>query len=566
MSSAASTTTFCLAASLMLACSGGDSEREGPDAGGIGPDASDIDAGPSYSDGDWLFEDERILRVEIEVPPAAWDTLRFQTRNVLEILGETCGQEPAPPAFTYVKAKVTIEGETFEEVGIRKKGFLGSLNSDKPSLKVKLQEYLPDQTLSGVKRFTLNNTIQDPSYVNQCLGYKLFRDAGIPAPRCNFATVSVNGVEMGVYTHVESVKKPFLRMHFGNDTGNLYEATLSDFRDGWTGTFDKKTNEADLGRSDISEMVAALTLDGDAMRSALEPLVNLEAYMKFWAVETLVAHWDGYAGNSNNYFIYDDAATDQFNFMPWGADQLFSDTPDSIVASRSRSVLPRKLLQHDPSRAEYIAAMSSILDTVWDDDEVLAEITRMESLIRAHVLSAELGEFDADLALLRTTVTGREAKIRSELAQLTTNSAEALMEPLCFANVGTVTGDFSTTWEAPGTAALTVIDDGTTLVYTQESSVAIPDEENPGQAVVAVFGDFADGSRTLLYIPLGLDELAPATIVIDDAAMLFYPPNSDEANRFALLSGNLTFSEASGVTGEPIVGSVDLTVWDSPFF
>lgn len=549
----------------MLACSGGDSDGVGPDAG-IGPDGGAIDAGLSYSDGDWLFEDDRLLRVEIEVAPADWDTLRFQTRNVLAILGETCGEEPAPKVFTYVKAKVTIEGEVFEEVGIRKKGFLGSLSSDKPSLKVKLQEYVPDQTLSGVKRFTLNNAIQDPSYVNQCLGYKLFRDAGIPAPRCNFATVSVNGQEMGVYVHVEAVKKPFLRLHFGNDTGNLYEGTLSDFRDGWTGTFDKKTNEAVLGQSDISEVTAALALDGDAMRAALEPLVNLEDYMTFWALETLVAHWDGYAGNNNNYFIYDDPTSDKFNFMPWGADQLFTDSPDSIVASRSRSILPRKLLQHDASRAEYVAAMTAVLDTVWDDDEALAEITRMESLIRSHILSAELPEFDADLALLRTTVTGREAKVRSELAMLTAGSAEALMEPLCFADVGSVAGTFSTTWQAPGAADLTVIDAGNTLVYTTQSSVAIPDDENPGQAVVAVFGDFADGSRTLLYIPLGIDELAPATIVVDDAAMLFYPPDSDEANRFSLLGGTITFTEASTVAGQPVVGSVDLTLWDSPFF
>ncbi len=563
MSHTASRLALPLALLLAAACTGGDSADA--DAG-VGPDAGGFaDAGPSYSDGDWLFEPDRLLRVEIEIPQADWDELRFQTRNILAILGETCGQEPAPPAFTYFKAKVTIEGEVFEEVGLRKKGFLGSLNDTKPSLKVKLQEYVPGQTLSGLKRFTLNNTIQDPSYMNQCLGYQVFRAAGIPAPRCNFATVSVNGTEMGVYTHIEAVKKPFLRLHFGNDTGNLYEGTLSDFREGWTGTFDKKTNELMLGQSDISEVSAALALDGDAMRAALEPLVDMDLYMKFWALEILTAHWDGYSGNSNNFYIYDNPDTDKFVFMPWGADQLFGDTPASITASRSRSLLPNKLLLHDASRADYVAAMTEVLDTAWDDDEALAEITRMETLISPYILADEQTAFQDDLALLRTTVTGREAAIRSELAQLTAGNAESLMEPLCFTEKGTVVGDFSTTWEGLGTTLFTVIEDGTTLVYTQQSSIAGPADDNPGEGIIAMLGDFADGSRTLLFIPIAEDEVAPSTLIIDDAFLIFYPPNSDVADRFELLGGTLTLTEGSITVGQPVVGSVDFKLWDSPF-
>lgn len=563
MSHRASSILFALLASLALACSGGDTE--GADAG-AGVDAGPLpDAGPTYADGDWLFEPDRLLRVEIELPTADWDELRFQTRSILAILGETCGDEPAPKVFTYFKAKVTIEGEVFEEVGIRKKGFLGSLNDTKPSLKVKLQEYVPDQTLSGVKRFTLNNTVQDPSYVNQCLGYQLFNAAGIPAPRCNFAKVSVNGEEMGVFVHVEAVKKPFLRMHYGNDTGNLYEGTLSDFREGWTGTFEKKTNELVAGQSDISEISAALALDGDAMRAALEPLIDMPQYMKFWALETLVAHWDGYAGNSNNFYLYDDPTTDKMNFMPWGADQLFGDAPASITASRSRSLLPNKLLQHDASRAEYAAAMTDILDTVWDDDEALAEIARMETLISPHLLAEEETAFQDDLALLRATITGREANVRSDLADLSAGDAEGLMEPLCFSMAGTVTGSFASPWTGAGTASLNVTDNGSPLVYTAQSSFAGPSNENPGEAVIAMFGDFADGSRTLLYIPMAMEDVGPGSYIIDDAFLIFYPPGSDEAERFELLGGTLTLTEASTTAAEPVVGSVDFTIWESPF-
>ena len=56
---------------------------------------------------------------------------------------------------------------------------MGSLSDTKPSLKIKMDAYVADQTMSGLSRFTLNNSVQDASYVNQCLGYRLFRKAGV---------------------------------------------------------------------------------------------------------------------------------------------------------------------------------------------------------------------------------------------------------------------------------------------------------------------------------------------------------------------------------------------------
>ena len=73
---------------------------------------------------------------------------------------------------------------------------------------------------------------------------QIFADAGLPVPRCNFATVAVNGEDLGLYVHIESVKDAFVERNFSDASGNLYEGTLSDFRPGWRGTYAKKTNEA----------------------------------------------------------------------------------------------------------------------------------------------------------------------------------------------------------------------------------------------------------------------------------------------------------------------------------
>ena len=70
--------------------------------------------------------------------------------------------------------RAPLDGEIVEEVGVRKKGFLGSMDTERPSLKIKFGEYVEGQELQGLKRMTLNNSRQDPSLLRQCLAYGLF--------------------------------------------------------------------------------------------------------------------------------------------------------------------------------------------------------------------------------------------------------------------------------------------------------------------------------------------------------------------------------------------------------
>ena len=149
-----------------------------------------------------------------------------------------------PDIYDWFPATVTIDGERHTEIGVRKKGFIGSQSDTKPSLKLRYDKYVEGQSLGGVmQRMTLNNSIQDPSMINTCLSYQVFAAAGLPAPRCNFAAVTVNGRDLGLYVHVEELKKPFLARHFDSADGNLYEGTISDFTPTHRGTMEKKTNE-----------------------------------------------------------------------------------------------------------------------------------------------------------------------------------------------------------------------------------------------------------------------------------------------------------------------------------
>ena len=227
--------------------------------------------------------------------------------------------------------------------------------------------------------------------------------------------------------------------------------------------------------------------------------------------------------------------------------------------------MPRKLFLHAPSRDAYVATMGEILDETWDDGQVLSEIARMETLIRPYVLSAEETAFADGLSKIRANVTGREAAFRSGLSKLAPTAPDALMEPLCFEKVGTIEASFDTTWTGSGTATLEVSIDGGPLSFVQLSSVAVPKEDDPSGAFIAIFADFADGGRALLLLPVALVDLAPGTLEIPDGIVLFYPPGSDEFNRAEFVTGTVTLEQASEVAGQPVVGSASLDIWNTPF-
>ena len=76
---------------------------------------------------------------------------------------------------------------------MRKKGYIGSNDTKRPALKLRILWTKKAKTNLPWSEMTLNNNNQDPALVRQSLAYEVFRRAGVPAPRCSFARVTVNG-------------------------------------------------------------------------------------------------------------------------------------------------------------------------------------------------------------------------------------------------------------------------------------------------------------------------------------------------------------------------------------
>lgn len=263
---------------------------------------------------DTLFPTNRLIEVEVIMNRGDWDRMRREHHDLFTGTAPESGSRPSP--YNYYKGTVIIEGERIENVGIRKKGFLGSASAHRPSLKFNFGTFTQGREFRDLELMTLNNNDQDASQLKQYLAYQLFNEAGVESPRCSLAKVTVNGNDVGVYSHVESVNKQFVKRRFASGKGNLYEGQIADFREGFSDKFEKKTHKKKADFSDIEAVTTALQSDDENLLAALEKVVNVDQYIRYWAMESLVGHRDSYSGNLNNFLVYHEPVSGQFNFIP----------------------------------------------------------------------------------------------------------------------------------------------------------------------------------------------------------------------------------------------------------
>ena len=347
-----------------------------------------------------IFPSDRVLDIRIVIDQDDWDTIRYQARDAQTVLSEQRKYSPTDRPYTYTEASVSIDGVVFPQVGIRKKGFLGSSrNSDRPSLKIKLNHIDKTGQIDGVTNLTFNNNQQDVSLISQVMSYKLFNASGSPAPLCAYAKLSVNGQNLGIYTHVERVHRPFLERAFGNQAGVLYEGTLVDFLPDWSGSFEHKLGSDEMGRKKIQQLIDMLHNPTKNIEAAIGKLVDLDSFYTFWAMEGLLGFWDGYSGNRNNFFIYLNPETDKFHFIPWGADNLFEkysrikDGNNDPISVKKQGIITHQLYQLESGRKGYEQALREILEKYWDEKYLLKETERIETLIKLYLAQETADEF-----------------------------------------------------------------------------------------------------------------------------------------------------------------------------
>ena len=164
----------------------------------------------------------------------------------------------------YRACAVIIDGEAQGTVGIRAKGntslsSMAQYDNDRYSFKIEFDHYQKKKTYRGLDKLSLNNIIQDATYMKDYWSYTFMNQMGLASPLCSYTEIYVNGEYWGLYLAVEGVEEAFLERNYGEDYGELYKPDSLSFGGGRGNgqAFDMQDFEKKLQGDDTEEQAAA---------------------------------------------------------------------------------------------------------------------------------------------------------------------------------------------------------------------------------------------------------------------------------------------------------------------
>ena len=241
---------------------------------------------------------------------------------------------------TYELARVIFNGDTLDSVGVRYKGNstyyeTNQVGSIKYPLNIDFDLIHEDQDLLGYNKLKLSNSIFDPTFVKETLGY-ITQGYYLPTPQVGYSTVKINDEYLGLYILVESVNKPYLNKHFGNNEGSFFKCEpqfqVGEWYDAWPNlvwygndslAYDYQMGyelKSENGWEDLLNLIETLNFDTENV----EEVLNVDRALWFFASSIVMPDLDTYNGVFvHNYYLYKNTETGKFEIIPWDKDNTF---------------------------------------------------------------------------------------------------------------------------------------------------------------------------------------------------------------------------------------------------
>jgi len=394
----------------------------------------------AFAAGENIFGTPQVHTVNIEFSqPAWWDSLVYYYNEGLEHM---------------MPATVTVDGVVMDSVGVRLKGNASFMHpNDKKPFRIKFDEFLDDQRWDGLKSVHLNNCWEDPTFLREKLHLDYLYDADIPAPRGNFAELSLNGELWGFYSLVEHVDKTFLAGHYPDNDGNLYKAVdgflypyYSDFK--WYGPdpasyynrYELKTDEPIDPWVDLIAVIDSLNNTPD-IATSLPPVVNLRSIYRAIGSDLMFANLDSYSGSCRNFYAYFEPTGGKMEWAIWDVGMSFGSYWNlaqnyetlslTYASSETNRPLTAKIFA-DPTLLEaYLHEVCLLNRDYFTTERFFPKIEALAALVRPYVYADPRKmytneQFETNLYTDITVGGHRKPGLESFLTQRTVNVQEQL--------------------------------------------------------------------------------------------------------------------------------------------
>jgi PKD repeat protein len=349
-----------------------------------------------------VFDDSRLRRIDIRLTQSDWDQMWVD-----------------PESKHQVHADAVIFGEPLDEVGFRMRGQFSLRESGaKKPWKIDTDATIEGQEFYNLRQLMLLNNIGDPSMLKEKLAYEMMAFAGLPASHVAYVELWIDITDdnqppmyWGVYTLVERVDNKYLCNRFGPESkgGNLYKAShaqrgpmdlkyygesIEDYptQNGQV-AYGKMNNESEADYSDIIELCRVI--DGTVYASdedfmdALDDVINVDAFLRYIAVVTILDNWDSYVYTGNNYYLFNNSVTGRFEWIPW--DLSWGGNPQSPLYGRSEfgliesAPLYDRVFQVETYRSKYAAYVDLLLRHWFTTENISRKAQTYHGMIAPYV-------------------------------------------------------------------------------------------------------------------------------------------------------------------------------------
>lgn len=322
---------------IMISCS----EDITPAIASLEPEQTPIiipDGSEAYlnADSDFIFDQDSLYTYELIIPESNYAFINND-----------------PAAEEYVEASLVFRGDTISPVGVRYKGSVGAFvnclsNTDwsnpsgyktctKLSMKIKINWGDREEKFYKLKKLQFHSMNNDPSQFRERLGYHLFKEMGIPTPRCVHARLVINGEFIGLFAVVEQVDGRFAKYHFDDDDGNIYKERWPLDDTGIPFSSQQyiaalKTNEENMDVQIIKSFAQSLSItSSEQITDVIEEYMYIPEILSYCVVDRMIRHDDGpfhwYCNNngceSHNFYWYEEPNNKKLHLIPWDLDNAF---------------------------------------------------------------------------------------------------------------------------------------------------------------------------------------------------------------------------------------------------
>ncbi|MCC2669804.1 MAG: cotH, partial [Armatimonadetes bacterium] len=233
----------------------------------------------------------------------------------------------------------TVDGKRYPNVGVHFRGassYFMVPRGYKRSLNLSVDLADSKQRLLGHKTLNLLNSNGDPTFLRAALYSHVARQY-LPAPKVNLVRVVINGESWGVYASAEQFNGDFVKENYGDSKGVRWKVPGSPAGGGGLAYFGedletykrlyeiKNENPETAAKGWKALINVSRTLaqaPPEQLKSALEPIFDVEGALRFLALDNAFVNEDGYWIRASDFSLYLDSKG-KLHILPHDMNETF---------------------------------------------------------------------------------------------------------------------------------------------------------------------------------------------------------------------------------------------------